>query len=722
MPLTPGTRLGPYEITAPIGKGGMGEVYRAHDPRLGRDVAIKVSAQRFSARFEQKARAIAALNHPNICQIYDVGENFLVMEYVEGSPLRGPLGAEEAVRLAVQIAGALEEAHAKGVLHRDLKPGNIMVTPKGAVKLLDFGLAKLLTASDSGATRTIEGTVLGTAACMAPEQAQGKPLDERSDVFSFGAVLYEMISGNRAFSGNSMLDTLNAVVRVEPQPLQTKPDIARTVTRCLRKAPAERFQTMAAVREALETATQTGKSLPQQSSIAVLPFANMSRDADDEYFSDGLAEEIINALVKVPGLKVIARTSAFAFKGQNTDIRKIAEVLGVTNILEGSVRRAGNRIRVTAQLIAAADGTHLWSERYDRQMEDIFEMQDEIAAAIASQLKLQFAPDAAARPRRQPNLQAYEAYLRYRHYQWGFTAESLQHSRECLEQAIALDPEFASPYVGLADHHFASIITGIRSDEATPRARELARRALELDPDLPEAHGMLGVLAGLYDLDWDEAGRRFCLATARTPVPWHVRSWYSVFYLFPVGRAEEARQEGERALEDDPLSQILFSCLAVVLDGLGLEEQARAAYRKVVELDPQFWWGWSHLGLHLAIHGRHAEARECAEKAFAIFPSSPINIGLLAGVLRNAGERARREALLAQFPAGSDVAPVALAYFHLACGEIDAALEWAGKGIDQRSVFLIAFLVRPNENLFRKSPGWPALLKKMNLEDRKVPK
>ncbi len=593
-----------------------------------------------------------------------------------------------------------------------------MRTESGA-KLLDFGLAKLVAPSDQDATKTVEGTVLGTAAYMSPEQAQGKALDERSDVFSFGAVLYEMLSGTKAFTGGSIADIMSAVIRDEPAPLQAPGPLAQIVSRCLHKSLTRRFQTMAEVHAALKqlAATPTAAKQADQPSIAVLPFANMSRDADDEYFSDGLTEEIINALVKVPGLKVIARTSAFAFKGQNIDLRKIAEVLGVTNILEGSVRRAGNRIRVTAQLITAADGSHLWSERYDRQMEDIFEMQDEITAAIVAQLKLKFAPNPAARPRHQPNLQAHEAYLRYLHYQWGFTPESLGRSRECLEQAIALDPEFALPYVGLADHYLASTMAGARGDEAMPRTRELAQRALELDPDLPEAHAMLGIGAGPYDLDWKEAERRFRLAMAREPVPWHVRSWYSWSYLFSVGRAEEARREAERALEDNPLSQILHCSLAVVLAGLGLEEEARAAFGKVVELDPQFWWGWQQLGMHHAISGRQAEARDCAGKALAIFPSSPFTIGLLAGVLRNAGETARAEAMLAELPAGSYEAAAALACFHLVCGEIDAAVEWAGQAIAHRNPLYVTLFVRPYEKLLSKSPGWPGLLKKLNLAE-----
>src|SRR5580698_4403729 len=404
MTLIAGAKLGPYEILAPIGAGGMGEVYRALDPRLGREVAIKFLHAKYSDRLESEARAIAALNHPHICAIHDIGPDYLVMEYVQGAPLKGPLPPAEAIRLGAQIAQALEAAHAKGITHRDLKPANILVTASG-VKLLDFGLAKLTVLEDSDATRTIAGTVIGTPDYMSPEQAQSHPADSRSDIFSFGVVLYEMLTGRRAFSGDTSIAIMAAIVRDEPRPIDTAPGLQAIVARCLRKAPADRFQSASEVRAALENAALT-KPIEKAPSIAVLPFANMSADKEQEYFSDGLAEEIINALVKVPGLKVIARTSAFAFKGQNTDIRKIAETLGVANILEGSVRRSGNRIRVTAQLITAADGSHQWSERYDREVAEVFAVQDEISAAISAALHTKLSPQAAAKPRYTPKLPA----------------------------------------------------------------------------------------------------------------------------------------------------------------------------------------------------------------------------------------------------------------------------------------------------------------------------
>ena len=689
----------------------MGEVYKALDTRLGRTVAIKTLTAGQGERIQHEARAIAALNHPHICVLHDVGPDYLVMEYLEGTPLQGPLPLDDALRVASEVIDALEAAHAKGVLHRDLKPANIMMTSAGA-KLLDFGLAKM-TAGAADATQTIEGTVLGTAAYMSPEQAQGRAADARSDIFSLGAVLYELLSGRRAFERSTMLDTLSAVVRDEPPSLDSP--VAEIVARCIAKQPSLRFQSMADLKAALQhlRMRKPGAGAAHAApSIAVLPFANMSRDADDEYFSDGLAEEVINALAQVPSLKVIARTSAFAFKGKNEDIRRIADTLGVTNILEGSVRRAGSRIRVTAQLIHAADGTHLWSQRYDREMSDIFAVQDEIAGAIANALKLKLVP---APERRMPSLPAYEAYLKYRSYQWQFTREASQRSRECLEQALALDPDFALPYVGLADYHLAlAAVGGIPSSEAMPRARELATRALAIDPDLPEAHAMLGIVAGHYDYDWAEADRQFRIAVKREPLSPHLRQWYATFWLASTGRTGEALLQVTHVREDDPLCQMWHLMRSNVL-GLSFEDEAVAGARKAVELDSNFWFGWAQLGLLHAHGGRHAEAMHCAEKAMSAAPWSPYSVGLMAGVLATTGQAERAEPLLDTLRGDVYGGPVGLLVEALARGDADSAAGWARKAAEQRFPLIIAVLLRPFEPVLRRSTEWADALRVMNL-------
>jgi len=713
MPLTPGTRLGPYTIESLIGAGGMGEVYKAHDGRLNRTVAIKRLLADDASRFQSEARAIAAINHPHICQIYDVGPDYLVLEYLQGEPLGSPVSRDEAVQLASQIADALHEAHERGILHRDLKPANVMVVRQGGMphaKLLDFGVARL-TSEDPGATKTVAGEMMGTPAYMSPEQASAKPLDARSDVFSFGAVLYELLAGTRAFTGDSTAQILSAVLRDDPGPLEAPAALQQIVRRCLAKDPDRRFQTMADVRQALQHLTPASADVT--TSIAVLPFANLSRDADDEYFSDGLSEEIINALTQVRGLKVIARTSAFAFKGRHEDIRTIASSLGVTHVLEGSVRRAGGRVRVTAQLIDAADGAHRWSQRYDREMSDIFAVQDDIAAAIAGALKLQLAP---ASERRMPSLPAYEAYLRYRSYQWQFTPEAARRSRECLEQALTLDPEFALPYVGLADYHFAlAAVGGSPSHEAMPRARELARRALEIDPELPEAHAMLGIVAGHYDYDWSEAERRFRLAVNREPLSPHLRQWYGTFLLFATGRTDEARRQLSRVIDEDPLCQMWRLMRANLLPSVGLEDEALDDARKAVELDPGFWLGWADLGLLYARRHQHPEAMQCAERAMAGAPWCPYSIGVMAAALANQGQVNEAQPLLVALRGDAYGGPVGLAVYSLARGEIEQAVEWSAKAVEQRFPAFIPRLIRTFEPSLRRSAAWPDVLKRMNL-------
>jgi eukaryotic-like serine/threonine-protein kinase len=724
MPLSVGDKLGPYQILAPVGAGGMGEVYRAKDPRLNRDVAIKVSASQFSERFEREAKAIAALNHPNICQIYDIGPNYLVMEFIEGTPLHGPLPLDRALRYAVQICDALDAAHRKNITHRDLKPANILVTASG-VKLLDFGLAKMGTAGaapDSDATAltldlTEVGTVLGTASYMSPEQAKGEPTDARSDIFSFGVVLYEMLSGRRAFSKNSTIETMAAIMRDEPAPLDAPSSISAIVTRCLCKSPASRFQTMNEVRAALEQAS--GERSDEAPSIAVLPFTNMSGDKEQEYFSDGLAEEILNLLAKIPGLKVTARTSSFAFRGKEQDITKIAETLRVRTILEGSVRRAGSRIRVTAQLINAADGYHLWSERYDREMADVFAVQDEISAAIAEALHTKLSSHPATKPRYTPNLAAYEAYLKGHHYQFKFTQESMARAMAAYQQAIALDPNFALAHVGLGDYFLGLTHVGqMSAKEGIPLFREHARMALDIDPSLAEAHAMLGIAAGVYDYDWKVAERRFQQAMDLAPASAQVRVWRAAFFLIPIGLPIEAAADMRHMLSEDPLNIVYHWNLAAALLSAGKDSEGSAELRHMLELDESFWNASLMLGIFHALRGAWEKALGYAQRAYAIAPFAPLVAGLLAGVLMRIGETGPAEELLQRLrPGEAYKAPAALAIFHLVCGEIDQVAHWVEKAIEQRDPFILFSLCRSFGKDLVSSPFWPALAKKMNLPE-----
>ena len=718
MKLKIGTQLGPYEILAPIGAGGMGEVWKARDTRLGRIVAIKKVKEQHSERFKQEARSVAALNHPFICQLFDIGPDYLVLEYVEGKSLSSPLPEREAVRLAIQIATALEAAHKKGIIHRDLKPGNIMVTDEGSAKLLDFGLAKLYEqdASSSGSPTadfpaTQAGAVLGTVAYMSPEQAQGQPADVRSDIFSFGLVLYEMLSGRRAFSGDSNYAIMNAIVKEEPPRLQTSPILEKIVRKCLAKQPSGRYQTMVEIKTALEKVLeemQSKSSTEPQPSIAVLPFADMSPGKDNEWFGDGLAEEIINALTQIPGLKVIARTSAFAFRGKEQDITKIAEALRVRTILEGSVRKAGNRIRVTAQLIDAADGSHLWSERYDRDMTDVFVIQDEIASAIAGTLQVKFSPQLEIRRNREPNPAAYEAYLKAR-YLWGkLDPESLMQSKKFFEEAISLDPRFAQAHCGYADYFLFLGATQVASPNSMSVIRKEARKALEIDPSMPEAHAIAGIVAGVFDLDWKETDQCFRRALASDAVPPRVHQWYGWFYLLTIGRFKEAVTRQELGLKADPLNIVARDCLARSLIISGRLPAAESEAKKVLKLDANYPTAYLTLALLYSHQERWAEALSCAEKASDRIPYA---VGVLGGILMCMGQEDRAEKLRQKLlPCDIYAAPLGLFYFHLICGDLVNAAKWLERAIEHRQgTFHIASVY------FRSTAQWPAIARAMNL-------
>ena len=690
----------------------MGEVYKALDTRLDRIVAIKQLTPEHLERFEREARAVAALNHPNICQVYDVGPDYLVLEYLEGQPVRGPLPPEEAVRVAVQIAGALQAAHERGILHRDLKPANIMVTAGGTAKLLDFGVAKRL---DPGAdvTATTPGAVVGTPAYMSPEQVEGQPVDARSDIFSFGAVLYEILAGRRPFAGNTTSDVIAAILRDDPSPLGGPPALERVVMRCLAKKPADRYQTMAEVRRALEDASVTPAMRPP--SIAVLPFANLSGDKENEYFSDGLAEEIITELTRIPGLKVIARTSAFAFKGRNEDVRGIAEALGVTKVLEGSVRRAGDRIRVTAQLISAADGTHLWSERYDRSMADVFAIQDEIAQSIAKAFRIKMARKAGLRAHT-PALPAYEAFLRGRDLLFGFTPDSWARAKGWFDRAIELDPAYADPHMVLGLGYFLQAFGGQLLRDLAPMIRAEAQRALALNPSDPQPHILLGSVAAAHDYDWNEAADRFRDALRATPASADTRWAYATVYLSAFGRFDESAAEMERAVERDPLNAVWRAVWSDHLACAGKHDRAIEEGLKAVDLDESHFAPHLSLGQAYLATGHLEQSVAAFERAHRAAPEHAIPLGLLAGTLVRLGDTARAAELIRQM--GDDPLPVwGRVLYHLVCGEIAAAADWFERMIQHREPFAVVYARAPIVKPLRESSRWRTLGEMMNLRE-----
>lgn len=720
MSLSPGDRLGPYEILASIGAGGMGEVFKARDTRLGRIVALKRLKPEHHARFEQEARAIAALNHPYICQIHDIGPDYLILEYVEGRPLAGPLPSADAVRLAMQIAEALDAAHRKGLIHRDLKPANILVTSEGSVKLLDFGLAKRIASSEmseTSPTETLEGQIMGTAAYMSPEQAEGRPADHRSDIFSFGVVLYELLSGRQPFLRANLVATLGAILHVEPPPLDAPATLQAILTRCLAKSPADRFQAVAELRSELAHCAAGGNPAaapePAAPSIAVLPFANIGGDKENEYFSDGLAEEILNLLAKGSGLKVIARTSAFAFRGKEQDVRKIAAILGVANILEGSVRRAGTRVRVTAQLIGASDGAQVWADRFDREMADLFDLQDEIAQTIAAALRVKLAPGA---DRYRPSLPAYEALMKARHLVGLFRPDLFAQMKDYYEQAIALDPKFALAYSEYGSYFFSMAFGGVLPAKlALPKMRSLAEQALAIDPALADAQALLGGVAALLDYDWKEAEKRFHAAMLGDRVSSNIRQWYAGAFCIAGGKPAEALRQMELILQEDPLNLLWRAMRAACLAALNRDDEALEEYLKILKYEPGMAPAQMHLAGLYTHHGELDKAFAHAKKACELAPL-PNAIGLAAGLARRLGEDAHAAELLARLqPADAFGIPRGLGVYHWANGEYETAAACFEKSIDQRdpwgSIYFWSWYCRP----MRSTPLWARLMKKFNL-------
>jgi len=513
MPLSAGDKLGPYEILASIGAGGMGQVYRARDARLNRDVAIKVSGEQFSERFESEAKAIAALNHSNICQIYDVGPDFLVMEYIDGRPIVDceqprALPPDEALQLARQIAAALEAAHAKGIIHRDLKPANILATSGGVVKLLDFGLAKQdhgsLTHDETqslGITQV--GTIMGTPAYMSPEQAETKLADARSDIFSFGAVFYEMLAGRRAFSGGSSAAILGAIVHKDPDPLNAPPALEAIVRKCLSKSPDGRFQTATDLRQALEDASTRGLSgLKRRAiafaiavsllviasagvfiylrrseagidSIAVLPLENRSNDPDADYISDGVTESINNSLARLPSLKVTPHSVALHYKGKAMDVQKVGDELGVQTVLTGDVRQRGDDLTINVELDDIRKGKQLWGEQYNRKVADLLAVQSDIAREVSQRLRSQLSTEDQQRLTQgsTDNPEAYRLYLKGKYYTNKLTKEGFDTGIDYFNQAIAVDPNYALAYSGLAFNYVNQDDWFMSPNEAGPKPR-----------------------------------------------------------------------------------------------------------------------------------------------------------------------------------------------------------------------------------------------------------
>jgi serine/threonine-protein kinase len=707
----------------------MATVYLARDLRHHRSVAIKVLRPELATaigveRFDQEIRTVAGLTHPQILPLFDSGAAggmlFYVMPYIEGGTLRDRLDRErqlpldDAVRIGCDVADALAYAHSKGVIHRDIKPENVMFSGGRAV-VADLGIARALTEAQVDRL-TPTGVAIGTPAYMSPEQALGDGrIDNRTDIYSLGCVIYEMLTGSAPFSGSTPRAVMarHSVDLVPPirSVRATVPDgLERVVLKALAKAPVDRFATAGEFAQALRT-PEALQDDGEDESIAVLPFANLSTDPDTEYFSDGMTEEIIDTLARIPGLRVAARTSSFAFRGRAVDVAEVGEKLKVATVLEGSVRRAGNHLRITAQLIKVADGFHLWSERYDREMTDVFAIQEEIAQAISRRLTLKdrggipafrgdfTLPSAAGEgevtvtpPTR--NLDAYHLYLKGRYY-WARRGLGLKQALDCFSQALALDPNYAAAHAGLADTWTLLGIHGlVPPSKVLPPARSAIQRALELAPDLAEAHCAAGTLKLAFEWDWAGASRDLRRAIELNPRYIAAHYWLAVRLGVVEDRFEEGLLHARRAVELDPLAGIPLAQLAIVLIGAGKYDEAIEVERRACELSPTMYVPFLYLGVTYNHLGRTDEAIKVLDAAAAMSGRAPVVLAALAVCFNTLAKpehvqaihdeltaRARREyvqlTMLALTTATLGRFEDAFALLHRACDERDGVLMYA---------------------------------------------
>ena len=793
MTLSAGTRLGPYEILSPLGAGGMGEVYRARDSKLKRDVAVKVLPQSLAAdpdalaRFEREALAVAALSHPNILSIFDFGADegtaYAVMELLEGETLRGkldsgPIAQKQAVDYALQVAKGLSAAHEKGIVHRDLKPENLFVSKDGHVKILDFGLAKRVeavspveqTSAPTGSGHTEAGTVMGTMGYMSPEQVRGLPVDHRSDIFSFGTILYEMLSGKKAFKKDTASDTMAAILLQEPPELtqsgrNISPALDHIVKHCLEKDRDNRFQSakdvvfnlsehpsssavsgvsaaqiavppprrsrvliaVAAVlvaslailwklRQPHADAPPATTSNAQSPSIAVLPFVNESGSTDDEYFSDGMADELASALMKVPGLRVAARSSAFTFKGKAADAREVGAKLNVGTVLEGTVRRSGSKLRVTVQLVNAVDGLGLWSERYERDAKDVFAVQDDITGSIVAALRLTLGPGtpAGSRASQTENAEAHDLYLRGRFFMLKVTEDGLRKALDYFEQALAKDPNYAPAYAGTAFAWTWLADAFLPPREAYPKAKTAALKALELDPANVEARSALASILFFYDWDSRASEEESRRAVESRPNSSDAHADYAIT-LCGSKRLDAGLAEAERAIALDPLNvwpswtREYCLCLARRYD------ETIAQHRKSEELDPSYYYLDSWAGLAYREKKMNTEA---VVEYLKVQKTAGVPLAGLAVTYAGMGKTAEARKILQELLELSGrryVAPEQLATIYASLGEMDQAFVWLNKGYEARSGILPLLYNSAVFDSLRSDPRFAALLKKTNL-------
>jgi len=754
-----GETIGHYQIELELGRGGMGVVYKARDLRLGRPVAIKFLSEQPDAdadaarRLLREAQVSSSLNHPNVCAVYDIGEHrgrpYLVMEYISGRTLkdyigRKPLANEAIFEFSIQLADALQAAHSAGIIHRDIKSHNIMINERGCPKILDFGLAKFdLTfgaSPDSSTVAYIEsvsaepyGSLVGTICYMSPEQARGERIDHRSDLFSLGIVIYEMATGRPPFRGQTLAAVIDSLLNERPKPAralnpQLPASLEPIIAKALEKDRVQRYASADALKRDLQQAydlyraghdtVATGGSATAVHSLAVLPLENLSSDPEAEYFCDGLAEDILSSLSSIDGLRVLSRQSSFIFKGSRLDVREIGERLRVDNVLEGSVRKAGERVRVTVRLVDTADGTQLWSERYDRTLDDVFQVQAEIASQVAARLKGTLAaPSQAAPPAPSPiGGKAYESYLRAR-FLWNRRDEQgLRKAAALLEEVLTTNPHYALAHAALADAYTSLAFYGYESPErAMPAAERAARRAIELSPELVDAYTAYGCVLGCYRYDWTAAESQFLRALELSPHNAAVHHWYGGWLLAPLGRLGQAERHCRLARELEPLVPAFTVGHGGVLYQQRRWPEAAAAFRNALELAPEFPIANYLLALTLAFAGSIDEANEAA----AATPEQKTRLEAQAAVAAIAGKRDESLATLtrleqicgAQHPTYCYAAAKTLATL----GEHERSLKLLQHAYSSRLPSLIYMAVEPLLAPLYHKPAFRQLVECMNL-------
>ncbi len=788
-----GRTISHYRIIEKLGAGGMGVVYKAEDTRLHRFVALKFLPENLAQdsqaleRFRREARAASALNHPNICTIYDIGEQdsraFIAMEFIDGETLRSHIHGKslplaEMQKIGIQIAEALDAAHAEGIIHRDIKPANIFVTKRGQAKVLDFGLAKLVpkgvarAGADLGGeepdSTSLVGIISGTPSYMSPEQIRGDNLDSRTDIFSLGLLLYEMATGRQAFSGGTGGMIIEAVLTRSPVPVQSiNPDIPprleEIINKALHKDRDQRHQHAAEILgdlQQLECGTDSGRRAAGQGaesvrtsdasqfqstgeqtsrnpttqtrvgrtqrvskiidSLAVLPFENASRDPEHEYLSDGIAASLINILATVPKLRVMAQSTVFRYKGRGIDPQEVGRELNVRAVLTGRIMQSGGSLRIGAELVDVTTGSQLWGAQYDRKPGDIFAIQDDISNEISGNLRLRLTRAEKKRltKRQTHDADAYRLYLKGRHHWNRWTEDGFYKAIEFFQQAVEKDPTYALAYTGLADSY---VLLGWNSylppKEAFPKGKLAAMAALRLDPDLGEAHTPLSAVLWLHDWQWQEAQTEFKRSLALNPAHPTANHWYAEC-LMTMGNNAEAIAKMKKSQELDPLSLIISVAIGWAFYMARRYEDAVEQLRRTIELDPNYPVTYWILGLLLRKMGSYELAIAEGDKGVKLSGGSPLMSAALAQTFATAGRRKEAVQILDDLTKQAKqkyVAPYFFAGIHIGLGEDDRAIEYLEKSFEEHSHWLIYLHIDPSMDALRSNPRVQDLLLRVGL-------